>query len=577
MKSKPTSQLGAVVTNAKSSLWHRFWHDYRKEVVWVGVFSMFCNVLLITPTLYMLQIFDRVMISHSEFTLIALTLVLLMLLVFSAMAEWLRSQLLVKLSVRLDQRMNEPVFNALFASRLSGTDDMAHRVAGDLTYIRQFISGMGLVTFFDAPWSLIYVGILYVMHPLLGLTSAVFLLLFLALAVWNGRTYDGPAQRSMKAMQASNAYVSAKLRNFEIIESLGMLDHLRRRWLERHEKQLALNLASQEVMYRNQSVMKFVRYSEQSIVLAIGAWLVIHGELSAGAMVAANSLMTNALRPIDLLMSTWRSYLQAQEAHGRLQDFLHVHPPAEANEVLPSVRGQVSLVNLCAMSPSQGPPILHNIHANFDPGQLVVITGPSGAGKSTLLRCILGIWPDVSGQVMIDGRPLDLLNREALGSHWGYLPQDIELLDGTVSENIARMAQPDPEAVTHAAKQVGIHEMILRLPQGYDTRISDGASQMSGGQRQRLALARAIYGTPRIVVLDEPHASLDEAGVNALAELVMYLKSKGTLILMVVHQSRLLSLADRILVLAAGQVVKDELIQPLSPHTVAQIVKRPVE
>ncbi|MEY3639765.1 MAG: hypothetical protein RIR68_2898, partial [Pseudomonadota bacterium] len=270
--------------------WKKYARQYKKEVIWVGVFSMFCNVLVIAPTLYMLQIFDRVMISQSELTLIALTLILLLMLFFSAASEWLRSQLLVKLSVKLDQQMNQPVFDALFSSRLSGSEDHAQRVSNDLTYIRQFISGMGLVTFFDAPWSLIYVGILYVMHPILGLTSALFFLIFLVLAVWNGRTYEGPAHRAMKAMQSTNAFVSAKLRNFEIVESLGMLDNLRQRWLDRHERQLALNQDSQEVMYRNQSVMKFVRYSEQSIVLAIGAWLVIQGELSAGAMVAANSL-----------------------------------------------------------------------------------------------------------------------------------------------------------------------------------------------------------------------------------------------------------------------------------------------
>ncbi len=556
--------------------WKKYARQYKKEVIWVGVFSMFCNVLVIAPTLYMLQIFDRVMISQSELTLIALTLILLLMLFFSAASEWLRSQLLVKLSVKLDQQMNQPVFDALFSSRLSGSEDHAQRVSNDLTYIRQFISGMGLVTFFDAPWSLIYVGILYVMHPILGLTSALFFLIFLVLAVWNGRTYEGPAHRAMKAMQSTNAFVTAKLRNFEIVESLGMLDNLRQRWLDRHERQLALNQDSQEVMYRNQSVMKFVRYSEQSIVLAIGAWLVIQGELSAGAMVAANSLMTHALRPIDLLMSTWRSFLQATDAHARIDQLLVDHPHTVGTEKLDNVKGHVQLVDLTATRPGSGAAILNKINVTFQPGQFVVITGPSGAGKSTLLRCIMGVWPDMTGQVMLDHRPLSALDRDALGPSLGYLPQDIELLDGSVSDNIARMNEPDSVAVTEAAKQVGIHDMILRLPQGYDTLMTDGASQMSGGQRQRLALARAVYGNPRVVLLDEPHASLDEAGVNALFEVVLKLKEKGALILMVVHQSRLVSLADRILVFDAGHMVRDESIHPLSPNIVDQMIKRPV-
>jgi ATP-binding cassette subfamily C exporter for protease/lipase len=541
---------------ARSDLGRSLW-TFRKEFVWVGVFSFFANLLMLAPTLYMLQVFDRVMISQNEFTLIALTLVTVLFFATMAFAEWVRSRLMVRAGVRFDDFLNSRVFEATFSAGLSQAkvrDSM--QAFTDLTSVRQFLTGQGTFAFFDLPWTAIYLLVLFLMHPVLGWVSLGFVL-FLGTFAWLGQKFTARRQElAMEGVVQSNAYLSAKLRNAETVQAMGMLGTLRDKWIGLYEGQLTSQSDALEAQHRLQAMTKFIQYTQQSIILAAGALLVIRGELSVGAMIASNALMSNSLRPISTLSGTWKQFVEARKAYVRLEQLLEDNPQRERNHVAAHVQGQVTLVNLVATAPGREQPILKGLNAQFAAGEVVAIVGPSGAGKSTLARCILGIWPDTTGQVQLDGVPMPAWSRDELGPHLGYLPQDIELFDGTLADNIARFGEVDSNKVVEAATRTGIHEMILRFPKGYDTPMGEAGSMLSGGQRQRVGLARALYGDPQLIVLDEPNANLDDAGVNALVAAVNDLKARGKTVFMVVHQLNLLSTADKVVVLDNGTITR---------------------
>ena len=556
----PFKSAAAPAAIGRSALGRSLW-AFRREFVWVGVFSLFVNVLMLAPTLYMMQIFDRVMQSQNEFTLIALTLVTVGLLGVMALAEWLRSRLLVRAGVRFDEFLSARVFNASFEANLNQATHNPVQSFTDLVNLRQFLTGNGVFAFFDTPWTPVYIGVLFLMHPLLGWVGVGFLIL-LALLAWGSHRLTAPRHaQAMSGWVQSTTYLTSKLRNAETVQAMGMMGNLRRQWLQLYERQLVGGADAQRIAHRVQAFTKFVQYSQQSIVLAVGAWLVIHGELTAGAMVASNAIMSYALRPISTLVGTWKQFVDARVAYGRLARLLDEHPERSADHAADAVRGQITLRGLVASAAHRPLPILKGLDAAFVAGEVVAIVGPSGAGKSTLARCLVGIWPQTEGAVLLDGQPLQGWSREALGPHIGYLPQDIELLDGTIAENIARFSVVDSVKVIEAAQRTGIHEMILRLPKGYDTPMGLAGGQLSGGQRQRVALARALYGNPALMVLDEPSANLDDQGVAALAKAIQELKARGTTVFMVLHQRNLLAEADRVLVLNDGVITQ---IAPLT-------------
>lgn len=530
----------------------------RREMVWVGVFSFFANLLLLAPTLYMLQVFDRVLLSGNALTLLALTGFTVFLISWMALAEWLRSRLLVRVGVRIDQQLNGSVFDAAFASQLARPDPKSQQAFTDLTQLRQFLTGTGVFAFFDTPWTPVYIAVLFLMHPLLGWTAVVFAVLMAGLAVWSNRVTAPRQEAALDAGTASTAYLGAKLRNAEAVEALGMVDNLRRRWLALHGRHLARAVEAHDASARMQAVTKFVQYTQQSLMLAAAALLVIDGQLGLGAMVAANTLMSNALRPTSTLVATWNQLIEARKAYRRLDALIAEHEQEErvrAPDVAP-LEGQVTLRGVTATAPRRQEPILKGVEAKFVAGEVVAIVGPSGAGKSTLARCLLGIWPDMTGEVLVDGRDVRTWPREVLGRQVGYLPQDIELFDGTIAENIARFGEIAPKQVVEAATRSGIHEMILRFPKGYDTPMGEAGSLLSGGQRQRIGLARALYGAPKLVVLDEPNANLDDVGEAALVRAVRDLRERGTTVFMVTHQRHLLTASDRVLVMKDGEMVQ---------------------
>lgn len=529
---------------------------FRREIAWVGVFSFFANLLLLAPTVYMLQVFDRVLVSGSGLTLLAVSAVTLVLIGWMALAEWLRSRLLVRTGVRLDQLLGRRMFEASFARTLARPQPETAQAASHLTQVRQFITGNGAYALFDTPWVPVYLLVLFLMHPLLGWTALAFVGVMGGLMLWSQRVAKPRVAAALATSAATTAYLGAKLRNAETVEALGMVGALRRRWLVLHQQQLARGGEAAEVQARLMAVTKFAQYTQQSLMLAVAALLVIDAQLGLGAMIAANVLMTNALRPMSTLMATWKQLAETRDAWTRLQGLLQAPAAAPADPTLPALRAEVAVRGLVARAPGGGTAILHGLDADFPAGEVVAVLGPSGAGKSTFVRCLLGIWPGAEGQVLLDGRPVQDWPRPQLGPQVGYLPQDIELFDGSIAENIARMGEVDAQRVIDAATRTGIHEMVLRFPRGYDTPMGEAGSLLSGGQRQRVGLARALYGRPRLLVLDEPNASLDDAGDAALAQVLRELRTDGCTVFMVTHQKHLLGLADRVLVLDAGRIVQ---------------------
>ncbi len=555
---------------------------FKREFIIVGALSALANLLMLTPTLYMLQVYDRVMVSQNALTLVSVSLIALALFGIMALAEWGRSRLLVATGLRLDDQLSTRVFNASFESHLAGANVPGRNPArsfNDLLQVRQFITGNGVFAFFDLPWVPIYIAVMFLLHPFLGWLSIAFAL-FQALTAWVGhRRALEPAEAAQQAQLDANQYLAGKLRNAEVLESMGMVGNLKDPWLARHHKALGLTGDSQSNTHRISAVSKFVRYTMQSLSLGAGALLVIQGELTGGAMIAANVLMTRALAPIDMLVATWRSYITARESFLRLADLLAEHPERDPALKRARPQGHLKVDQVSASAPGRPLPILQQVSLEVQAGEVLVVLGPSGSGKSTLARVMMGIWGQTDGVVLLDGVPIDTWDREELGPHVGYLPQDIELFDGTIAENIARMGEIDPLQVIAAAKAAGLHEMILRFPRGYDTSMGEAGSLLSGGQRQRVALARALYGQPALVVLDEPNANLDDAGEQALGRAVLGLKQAGSTVVLVTHRPGAIGLADKLLVMQDGRVrlfgPRDEVLRALRPPQPAAAAAAP--
>ena len=526
----------------------------RREFLVVGVFSMVANLLMLVPTIYMLQVYDRVMVSQSAGTLLVVSLIALFFLGLLTFTEWSRTRLLVRAGVRLDDMLSERLFHASYEAYLNPATDSPSRSFTDLTELRQFLTGNGTLAFFDSPWVPIYIGVLFMLHPWLGVMALVFGALQCVLAWWGSAATLPTQAQASKAQQGASAYLQSKFRNAEVAESMGMVGNLYRRWAARNANAIGEGMRAQEVSGRVLAWSKFVRYTQQSLALGGGALLVIQGELSPGAMIAANVLMTRALAPIDLMVSTWGGFLSARQAFGRLRDLLSAHPPRHAMPVGEVPQGNMSLQDVVAYAPGRKDPILRGISAQFPKGSVTVVLGASGSGKSTLARVLLGVWPHSSGEVLLDGKPVGRWGRMELGPHVGYLPQEIELFDGSIAENISRAGPVNSEAVIAAATASGLHSTILRFPKGYDTPMGEAGGLLSGGQRQRIGLARALYGQPALVVLDEPNANLDEEGERALVRAVQGLQAQGKTVVLISHRPGVVGVADRLLILREGSV-----------------------
>ncbi len=548
----------------------------RREFAVVGVFSMVVNLLMLTPTIYMLQVYDRVMVSQSHLTLLVVSLICLFLFGVMAFSEWARSILLVRTGVKLDQLLSHRVFKGTFLAYLNPSDSSPAKAFNDLTAMRQFLTGNGVFAFFDSPWVPIYVAVLFLLHPWLGVLALLFAVVQGAIA-WFGHSLSKEAQLiSSRAQTETQGFLGSKLRNVDVLVSMGMLEGLYRRWRDKQLKALLLAGDAQSKTGALTALSKFVRYVQQSLSLGAGAWLVVVGEISPGAMIAANVLMTRALAPIDLLVSTWPSFLTTKDAFERLRTLLQLSAPGRTDVMKNRPVGQLTLEKVTVRVPGRDKPVLDGVSFVALPGTVTVVLGPSGSGKSTLARAMMGIGQMPAGQVLLDGRAITDWTRESLGPYVGYLPQDIELFDGTVAENIARIGEVDSQAVIAAAEAAGLHQMILRFPKGYDTPMGQAGAFLSGGQRQRIGLARALYGEPSLVVLDEPNANLDDEGEKALLNAMLLLKSKGANVILISHRPGVLAVADRVVILQDGQLVasgpRDGVLQALKEQREAAAV-----
>ncbi|HET6719155.1 MAG TPA: type I secretion system permease/ATPase, partial [Rhodocyclaceae bacterium] len=466
------------------------------------------------------------------------------------------------------------VFGATFDARLNRADPTFARSFYDLHTFRQFLTSNGAIAFFDMPWTPIYLAVLYLLHPLLG-AIAVFGVALFAVMAWLTQRYTArPIEQARDADIEVDRYLQSKLRNAEVVESMGMLADLRRRWLQRHRQHLGLAGTARDRGNRINGLTRFLRYALQSIILGAGALLVIDGQLTPWVIVVGSFMLGRALAPVELAIASWQSLTTARTSFRRLDALLAAHPGRAEHLLHDAPSGEIQLENVVATAPGRSQAILQGLTLTFPAGEVIGLIGPSGSGKSTLARVILGIWPDFEGQVRLDGEALASWSREELGPHLGFLPQDVQLFDGTIAENIARFGPIESSKVIRAAELTGVHDMVLRLPRGYDTAAGVGGSYLSGGQRQRIALARAIYDDPRLIVLDEPNSSLDDAGEAALLATIAHLKAHGKTVILISHRLNILAIADRILLLRQGAVAWYGLRQDYSsalPPTLAPL------
>ncbi|MRT60353.1 type I secretion system permease/ATPase [Pseudomonas sp. CAH-1] len=521
----------------------------------VGFFSFFVNALMLVPTFFMIQVSGRVVPSSSTSTLLMLSLILTVLLLTMGALEWVRSRIMVRISNRLDVLLSRDVYRASFKRALtSGGADATAQSLNDLTALRQFFTGSGLFAFFDAPWFPIYTIVMFLFHPWFGWMTLACGAVLSVLAVVNHRVTGQALAAANRENVASNVVTTKTLRNAEVIESMGMLETLMNRWAKRQRNVMMLQSQASDKGGVVSSTSKTFRTWSQSMMLAIGAYLVINHEINPGLLMAGSLLLGRALSPIDQMIGSWKGFVAAKVQYDRLNKVMDDLNKEPERMPLPAPEGHIQVENLIVAPPGAKAPVLRSISFVVPAGSIVGIVGPSAAGKSTLVRALMGIWPPQHGVVRLDGADIASWDKQALGPYVGYLPQDIELFEGSISENIARFDKVEPEKVVQAAQMAGVHEMILMLPDGYDTVIGSEGVNLSGGQRQRIGLARAIYGNPRLIVLDEPNSNLDDVGERALGVALQKLKETGATVFIVSHRPNILTRLDRILVMAGGTI-----------------------
>jgi ATP-binding cassette subfamily C exporter for protease/lipase len=524
-----------------------------KSTFWtVGTFSAISNLLMLVPSLYMLQVYDRVLQSRNEITLLMLTLMMLGAYGLMGALELIRSFVLVRVGARFDMTLNKRVYTAAFEQNLKQAGGNAGQSLQDLTTLRQFLTGNALFAFFDAPWFPVYLIVIFMFEPSLGFFALGGTVVLVALAYINERVTKAPLTEANTMAIASSTLATNNLRNAEVIESMGMLPNLMQRWFKMHGLFLRLQAEASEKAGKIAAVTKFVQVSLQSLVLGFGALLVLENKITAGMMIAASILVGRALAPVQQVIGVWKSLSSVRSAFDRLTRLLEANPAREAGMPLPKPQGALTVEGVTAAPPGTRNAVVKGVSFGILPGDVLGIIGPSGSGKSTLARLLVGVWPAAMGKVRLDGADIYAWNKGELGPNIGYLPQDIELFAGTVSENIARFGDVEPEKVVLAAKRAGVHDLILHMPDGYDTKLGDGGAGLSGGQKQRLGLARAMYGDPALIVLDEPNSNLDDVGEQALVQAVLDLRQRGKTIVLITHRTSAISATTKLLLMREG-------------------------
>ena len=526
--------------------------------VTLGVFSMFVNLLMLTGPLYMLQVYDRVLASRSVATLMALTVLIACLYALMGVLDYARGRVAARMGAEFQARLDTRVFESgLTRALMSGERGRPWSGLRDLEAVQRFMSSPVLFAIFDLPWTPVFIAAIFMFHPWLGWFALGGMGLLVVVSLLNQTLSRRSIEEASKASMSSDAFAETVRQQAEAVQALGMRPAVLARWQTNRRQALAANIASADVVNQFTTLSKTLRFFLQSAMLGLGAYVVVRGEMTAGAMIAGSILLGRALAPVEQLIGGWAVASRARQGWARLEaSMAGAGAQAEEPTPLPAPRPRLALEGLTVVPPEQERPTLRGVSLALEPGQALGVIGPSASGKSTLARALAGIWRPAAGAARLDGARLEHYGAD-LGRYIGYLPQDISLFDGTVAENVARMsAMPDPEAVVAAAKKAGAHEMILRLPDGYDTRINVGGARLSGGQRQRIALARALYGDPVMLVLDEPNSNLDGEGGEALMMAIREFKATGRLVVVMAHRPAAITECDLLLVLQDG-VVQD--------------------
>ena len=527
--------------------------DVKRYFIYAGLFSAAVNLLMLVPVIYMLQVYDRVVSSGSYSTLAMLTLLMVALTAALGGFEWVRSMILIAASNRIEKNLRRRVSDATFKrALLTGGSVSNSQPLSDLSSLRQFLTGNGLFAFFDAPWFPIYVLVMFMFHPAFGYAAIFAGIVMIALAYTTEKVTSKKLQDANSKSNWINNQVNGTLKNSEVIAAMGMADDLRHRQETRFDEVLTLQTEASRSAGLLQSLSKTFRMVMQSLLLGLGALLALRQEISPGMMIAGSLLLGRALAPIDMLVGTWKGFTLARGQYDRLGQLLVQIPKNADTMSLPAPTGKLSAEKVMVVPPGSKNIVVRGVNMELNAGEALGIVGPSASGKSCLARALLGIWPTYSGKVRLDGADIFAWNRAELGPYVGYLPQDIELFDGSISENICRFGDVDPDKVVEAAKTAGVHELILHLPQGYDTIIGGSGGILSGGQRQRIGLARAIYGSPRYLVLDEPNSNLDDQGERELVEAIRRIKAEGATVIIITHRTMVLQCVDKILVMRDG-------------------------
>jgi ATP-binding cassette subfamily C protein len=531
------------------------------------IFSFFINLLMFVSPLYMLQIYDRVITSRSEATLIALTILAAVLILVYAILEMLRSRLLVRAGLMFDERIADPVFRAVHRGNLLFPGGNHIQALRDMDAVREFMTGAGLIAFCDAPWFPVFVFACFLLHPWFGYLALGGSGITLVLTWLNDKATKTQLKAAGNASMAASQNAQSMFRNTEVLQAMGMVTAIKQMWSRHHDETLTHQALASDRAGLIVSGTKFFRMFMQTAVLGTGAYLVIQRELSPGGMIAGSILIGRAMSPIELAVGNWKGFVSAREAFGRIRSLFAAAGEEPQRMSLPRPKGAIEVSELIANAPGpKGPLILKGVSFSLEAGDVLGLVGPSAAGKSSLARVLIGVWTVLRGAVRLDGSDLSHWNSEELGSHIGYLPQDIELFRGTIAENIARFGDIDSEQVIRAARLAGCHELIQRLPDGYNTQVGEGGQALSGGQRQRIGLARALYGDPSIVVLDEPNANLDAAGEEALLAAIQNLRSSRTTVVIITHKVNVLALVDKILIMSDGAVQAFGTRDTVLPH-----------
>ena len=526
----------------------------RPYFVRTGWFSLVCSLLVLAPSGYMLEVYDRVVNSRSHTTLVMLTLLVLGAYVVMEVLEWARSEVMRAASVELDSKMSVRIFNAIFEANLRRLPGGTQQPLNDFRQVRDFLYSPVLLALLESPVSLVMMVLLFLISPVLGWSALAFALLQTLVAWLNERSTQPPLMQANRAAIEAQQYADNTLRNAEVIESMGMLRDTHRRWLLKQRDFLDLQALASERAGGYQAISKLLQNTLSSLLLGLGCWLLLRNELNGGGgmMIVASILGGRMLAPLVQVVSQWQTVVNARDAWTRLDGLLTAVPARPPGMALPAPRGALQVEQLVAAAPGNPLPILRGVQFALAPGEVLAVVGPSAAGKTTLARLLVGLWPAQGGKVRLDGADIHTWNKAELGAHLGYLPQGVELFEGTLAENIARFAEVEPAKVEAAARAVGLHEFILSLPLGYDSPVGPEGARLSGGQRQRVGLARALYGDPVFVVLDEPNSSLDEEGDAALARAIQESKARGTTFVVMTHRTSVLAVADKMLVLRDG-------------------------